>query len=105
MNKIYLKSCLDGMVEVTTNSINLIITSPPYWDLVDYNNSNQLGLGMTFETYLAYLDTFLLSSSRVLGFDCFLVIIVGDIRKNLSNSPKKSGLTSIYWTQEVKLFL
>lgn len=89
MSKIFLKSCLDGMNEITTNSINLIITSPPYWNLVDYNNSNQLGFGMTFETYLTYLDKFLLSSSRVLGFDCFFVIIVGDIRKKLSNSPKE----------------
>lgn len=86
MSKIFIKSCLEGMKEINTNSIDLIFTSPPYWDLIDYKNSNQLGLGITFETYLAFMDKFLLSSARVLKFDSFLVINIADIRKNLSNS-------------------
>lgn len=89
MSKIYIKSCLNGMNEIETNSIDLIVTSPPYWDLVDYNNCNQLGMGLTFNTYLTYMNTFLLSSSRVLKFDGFLAIIVADIRKNESGSSKE----------------
>lgn len=89
MSKIYIKSCLDGMKEIQTNSVNLIVTSPPYWDLIDYNNSNQLGVGITFNTYLTYMDNFLLSSSRVLKSDSFLAIIVADVRKNISKSIKE----------------
>lgn len=86
MSKIYIKSCLDGMSDLDTNSIDLIFTSPPYWDLIDYKTSNQLGLGLTFETYLAFMDKFLLSSARVLKFDSFLVLNIADIRKNISKS-------------------
>lgn len=89
MCKIYIKSCLDGMNEVATNSINLIFTSPPYWDLKDYNHPNQLGLGLTFETYMNFLDNFLLSCSRVLCYDGFCVINVADIRANTSKSNKE----------------
>lgn len=88
MCKIFIKSSLDGMNEISTNSIDLIFTSPPYWDLKDYKNPNQLGLGLTFETYLTYLDQFLLSCCRVLKHDSYLVINIADIRTNISRGEK-----------------
>lgn len=83
---IYNKSCLEGIKEVKNNSINLIITSPPYWDLKDYGHDEQLGLGMTYEYYFDSLKNILKECVRVLKNDSFCVINVADIRRNLNDS-------------------
>ncbi|EGM50384.1 hypothetical protein LRU_02066 [Ligilactobacillus ruminis SPM0211] len=40
------------MEEIDVNSVDLIITSPPYFNLVDYNHNNQIGLTETYDTYI-----------------------------------------------------
>ena len=40
-SKIYFKSC-ENMNEVNNESIQLMVTSPPYWNLKDYLVSNQM---------------------------------------------------------------
>lgn len=40
------------MSDIKNNSIDLIITSPPYWNLKDYGNKNQIGNS----SYQEYLD-------------------------------------------------
>jgi DNA modification methylase len=42
--QVYFKSSAD-MSEIPDESVNLIITSPPYWTLKDYENDEQIGLG------------------------------------------------------------
>jgi len=37
LNKIYLQDCLEGMKELDDNSIDLVVTSPPYDNLRKYN--------------------------------------------------------------------
>lgn len=95
--KIYNKSSLDGMVEIKTNTIDLILTSPPYWDLKDYGHENQLGLGLTYKTYLRFLNSNLLACARVLKADGFCVFNVADIRKNLNGD--KNSRSQIYSIQ------
>lgn len=51
--KVYIKSSQD-MSEVPSGSVNLIITSPPYWSLKDYGTDDQIGFGSS--SYQAYLD-------------------------------------------------
>ncbi len=51
LNVIYNKSCLN-MEEVEDNSIDTIITSPPYWGLRDYGIADQIGLEPTLKEYL-----------------------------------------------------
>jgi len=36
------------MIELDDNSIHLIITSPPYWQLKDYGIDNQIGLNDSY---------------------------------------------------------
>ena len=42
--KVYFKNSTN-MSELEDGSVNLIITSPPYWTLKDYENQDQIGLG------------------------------------------------------------
>ena len=48
---IYNKSCL-RMSNIKDKSIKLIFTSPPYWDLKDYEIKNQIGYKQTYDKYL-----------------------------------------------------
>jgi DNA modification methylase len=50
--KIYFQDCIEGMKQrIENESIDLIITSPPYWNLKDYGNKNQIGFGQSMEQY------------------------------------------------------
>ena len=40
------------MTEIGDKSIQLIITSPPYWQLKDYGNGGQIGFDDTYENYI-----------------------------------------------------
>ncbi|HOV33690.1 MAG TPA: site-specific DNA-methyltransferase [Candidatus Hydrogenedens sp.] len=36
MNRIFLKSC-ENMEELKEGEVDLIVTSPPYWNAIDYD--------------------------------------------------------------------
>ena len=40
------------MSELKDRSVHLIITSPPYWQLKDYGNENQIGFNDSYENYI-----------------------------------------------------
>jgi len=54
-NKIYNEPCLDTLSNMEDNSIDCVITSPPYWQLRDYGYDGQWGLEPTFSEYLEHL--------------------------------------------------
>ena len=37
---------------INDKSIQLIITSPPYWQLKDYGSENQIGFNDSYENYI-----------------------------------------------------
>ena len=45
-------NCLDVLSELPEQSVNTCITSPPYYGLRDYGESDQLGLEDTPEEYV-----------------------------------------------------
>jgi len=44
------------MKEIRDESVHLIITSPPYWQLKDYGNGKQIGFNDTYEEYINNLN-------------------------------------------------
>jgi len=52
--KIYYRSS-EKMDEVPNESVQLIITSPPYWGLRDYGVKGQIGFGESYDKYLERL--------------------------------------------------
>ena len=54
-NKIYNEPCLETLSKMDDNSIDCVITSPPYWQLRDYGYEGQWGLEPTFQEYLEHL--------------------------------------------------
>lgn len=66
------------MKEVPDESIHLIITSPPYWQLKDYGNGKQIGFNDTYEEYINNLNLVWSECHRVLHKGCRLCINIGD---------------------------
>ena len=40
------------MTQIQNESVHLIVTSPPYWQLKDYGTKNQIGFNDTYEAYI-----------------------------------------------------
>ena len=67
-----------NMIELSDNSIHLAITSPPYWQLKDYGNENQIGFHDNYENYINNLNLVWKECYRVLHNGCRLCINIGD---------------------------
>ena len=67
-----------NMEEIADESIHLIVTSPPYWQLKDYSNENQIGYNDTYEEYINNLNLVWSECHRVLHKGCRLCINIGD---------------------------
>lgn len=63
---------------VQDRAVQLIVTSPPYWNLKDYDSKGQIGRGQSYEDYICTLEEIWRQCKRVLSPGCKLVINVGD---------------------------
>src|SRR3972149_6383108 len=59
-------------------SVHLVITSPPYWQLKDYGAENQIGYHESYESYINNLNLVWKECHRVLHPGCRLCINIGD---------------------------
>ncbi len=66
------------MNELSDESVHLIVTSPPYWQLKDYGTENQIGFHDDYETYINHLNLTWQECFRVLHEGCRLCINIGD---------------------------
>lgn len=66
------------MAELKDRSVDLVITSPPYWQLKDYGTENQIGYNDSYEEYINNLNLVWKESYRVLNNGCRLCVNIGD---------------------------
>jgi site-specific DNA-methyltransferase (adenine-specific) len=66
------------MNELQDESVHLVITSPPYWQLKDYGNGKQIGFTDTYEEYINNLNLVWNECHRVLSEGCRLCVNIGD---------------------------
>ncbi len=66
------------MTELADKSVQLVITSPPYWQLKDYGNGSQIGFDDTYEDYINNLNLVWNECYRALEDGCRLCINIGD---------------------------
>jgi DNA modification methylase-like len=82
MTKKTLHTIINGdsrkMTEVPDQSVHLVITSPPYWQLKDYGTDEQIGFNDTYEDYINHLNLVWKECYRVLHNGCRLCINIGD---------------------------
>lgn len=63
---------------VSNESVQLIVTSPPYWQLKDYGSDKQIGFNDSYEEYINNLNLVWNECFRVLEPGCRLCINIGD---------------------------
>ncbi len=82
------------MREVNDSSVNLIITSPPYGALKDYdNNSAQIGFNQSYSNYMNNLNKVWLECIRVLAPDGKLCINIMPLFESGNTTPFKRRVT------------
>ena len=76
-HQINIGDCLN-MSKILPESVHLIITSPPYWQLKDYGNHNQIGFNDTYEDYINNLNLVWYQCFKSLHKGCRLCVNIGD---------------------------
>jgi DNA modification methylase len=77
-NQILNIDCLTGIKDLSDNSIDCVITSPPYWALRDYGCDGQIGQEETPEQYIETLINLFKEVYRVLKPEGTCFVNLGD---------------------------
>lgn len=78
MGKIIIADALSGLKTLPDCSVNMCVTSPPYYNLRDYGVNGQIGTEATPEEYIARLTEIFHEVRRVLKDDGTLWIVISD---------------------------
>jgi len=91
---IHVGDCINILKTFSDNSIDCCITSPPYFNLRDYANSEQIGQEKTVEEYISKLIKVFLEVKRVLKEEGTLWLNLGDcyIDKNRQLIPARVAM-------------
>lgn len=94
--------CLERLRELPDQSVDLCVTSPPYYKLRDYANDNQIGRETTSEVYIGALADVFREVRRVLKPSGNLYVNIDDIyqERELQCLPFKfvAAMTNEGWT-------
>jgi len=93
INKIYNEDCLETLSKISNDSVECVITSPPYYQLRDYGWSGQWGLEKTYQEYLDKLISLMSELKRVLKPTGTMWINLGDTY-NSSVKNNRNGINS-----------
>jgi DNA modification methylase len=89
INQILNGDALTHLKEIPKKSINMVMTSPPYWALRDYGVEGQLGLETNFEEYVKRLCDIFDEVKRVLRDDGTCWVNLGDTYSSQSSYSDK----------------
>ena len=87
LDKIYQGHALRVLKKLPAESIDCVVTSPPYWALRDYGVADQIGLESTFQEYVVKLCNIFDEIKRVLKGPGSLWVNLGDTYNNLTPFP------------------
>lgn len=87
----------DKLKELPDNSVNCVVTSPPYWGLRDYGQAGQLGLEPTPSEYIFNMVEVFREVRRVLKEDGTLWLNIGDSYKPAGKGSTKAGFNERYF--------
>jgi len=86
---------------VADESVQLMVTSPPYWNVRDYGHPDQIGYGQTLEQYLEHLGEVWAEVVRTLLPDGKLALNIGNIYYSEPDEKRRTtaNLTLLLWDQ------
>ena len=91
--------------QVADKSVQLVVTSPPYWCVRDYGHDHQIGYAQALPAYLASLDEVWDHCARVLLPDGKLAVNIGNIYYSLPGETRRTtaNLTLLLWERLCRL--
>lgn len=96
VNKIINADCLKGLKDIPNDSVNCVVTSPPYFGLRDYGMDGQIGLEETPKQFIEKMVNVFREVKRVLKKDGTVWLNIGDSYNGVGrkveqtdNSPKQ----------------
>lgn len=78
LNIVYNEDFLSGVKKLPDNSVDMCVTSPPYWGLRNYGHVNQIGLEKTPREYVSKIVQVFNEVKRVLKPNGTLWLNIGD---------------------------
>jgi len=78
LNHIYTGDALKTLRKFPAESVDCVVTSPPYYCLRDYGKIGQIGLEKSPETYIKNLVSVFMECRRVLKKEGTMWIVIGD---------------------------
>lgn len=91
VNKIYQGDCLELLKEFPDNSIDCVVTSPPYWACRDYGVDNQIGLEDHPQEYINKIVLVMKELKRVIKETGTIWLNLGDSFYTKSGSGQGSN--------------
>lgn len=101
--------CVQVLKQMAAESVQMCVTSPPYWGLRDYGVDGQLGLEETPEQFVESMVSVFREVRRVMKEDGTLWVNIGDSyasaakNRNPEQATRRTGLRGGFATQEQSL--
>jgi DNA modification methylase len=100
-NKIYIGDSYEVLKKLPTDFFQLMVTSPPYWNVRDYGHKSQIGYYDTLEEYLGKLNKVWKEVTRTLLPDGKIALNIANIYYNEADEKRKTtaNLSMLLWQQ------
>lgn len=92
MNQIFVGDCLEKLKEISDESVDCIVTSPPYFRQRDYGLPGQVGLEDTVEDYINRLCDVFNECFRIIRSTGSLFVVIGDTYSTASGRARQIEL-------------
>lgn len=101
LHKLYIGDCRKILKLLPDERFQLMITSPPYWDVRNYNSPLQIGFGQTLNEYLDELMKVWKEIVRLLLPDGKIAVNIGNIYYCKPDEKRKTtaNLGLLLWNQ------
>ena len=98
-HKIYIGDAETVLKKLPDNFFQLMVTSPPYWNVRDYEHKNQIGRYDTLKQYLDKLDRVFKEVSRTLLPDGKIALNIGNIYYSEPGEKRRTtaNLSLLLW--------
>lgn len=95
INQIHCMDALELLKLMPSNSVNCIVTSPPYWGLRDYGTAGQMGMENTLNGFIKGMVTLFREARRVLRADGVMWLNMGDCYATSANGRSAANTKAL----------
>ena len=100
-NKIYIGDSYEVLKTLPPNFFQLMVTSPPYWNVRDYGHKEQIGFYDTLDEYLVKLNRVWKEVVRTLLPDGKIALNIANVYYNEPDEKRKTtaNISMLLWQQ------